>query len=77
MRLTGDFPSTLVSNWIERTLGVVLVGMCLVGVGMTVRYASRLFLNDGGTFVDIETGHATELPWESDSAVSWQRVPIE
>jgi WD40 repeat protein len=26
-------------------------------------------------FVDIETGHATELPWEADSALSWQRVP--
>ena len=24
--------------------------------------------------VDIETGQATELPWTSDSALSWQRV---
>jgi Tol biopolymer transport system component len=27
--------------------------------------------------VDIETGHVTELPWEADSAPSWQRVPIK
>jgi hypothetical protein len=27
--------------------------------------------------VDVETGEATELPWESDSAPSWQRVATE
>jgi hypothetical protein len=25
--------------------------------------------------VDMETGQATELPWEADSAPSWQRIP--
>jgi hypothetical protein len=28
-------------------------------------------------FVDIETGLATELPWTSESAPSWQRVPVD
>jgi dipeptidyl aminopeptidase/acylaminoacyl peptidase len=28
-------------------------------------------------FVDIETGQVTELPWEVDGAISWQRVPIK
>ena len=27
------------------------------------------------TVVDVETGQATDLPWEADSAPSWQRVP--
>jgi dipeptidyl aminopeptidase/acylaminoacyl peptidase len=27
--------------------------------------------------VNVETGEATELPWEADSAPSWQRVPVE
>jgi Tol biopolymer transport system component len=39
---------------------------------------SILVLERHGTrpfFVDIETGHVTELPWETDSALSWQRVP--
>jgi hypothetical protein len=25
--------------------------------------------------VNMETGQATELPWEADSAPSWQRIP--
>ena len=25
--------------------------------------------------VDVQTGEATELPWEADSAPSWQRMP--
>jgi Tol biopolymer transport system component len=39
---------------------------------------SILVLERHGTrpfFVDIETGQVTELPWASDSAVSWQRAP--
>jgi hypothetical protein len=27
--------------------------------------------------VDIEAGLATELPWTSESAVSWQRVAAD
>ncbi len=27
--------------------------------------------------VDIDTGLATELPWTTDSAVSWQRIAVE
>ncbi len=27
--------------------------------------------------VDVATGEATEVPWESDSAPSWQRVPLD
>jgi Tol biopolymer transport system component len=27
--------------------------------------------------IDVETGQATELPWESDSAPSWQRDPLD
>jgi dipeptidyl aminopeptidase/acylaminoacyl peptidase len=25
--------------------------------------------------IDVDTGNATELPWEADSAPSWQRIP--
>lgn len=32
------------------------------------RHGTRQFL------VDIETGQITELPWEVDGAISWQRV---
>jgi WD40 repeat protein len=41
---------------------------------------SILVLERHGTrpfFVDIDTGQVTELPWTSDSAVSWQRVAID
>jgi hypothetical protein len=43
------------------------------------RFAYRIVLLERhGTrpmVVDIDTGLATELPWTSESAVSWQRVP--
>jgi len=38
-------------------------------VVMLERYGTR------PTVVDVETGYATDLPWEADSAPSWQRVP--
>ena len=40
----------------------------------------RLLLPDPGTrlvTVDLETGQATELPWEAGSAPSWQRVAVD
>lgn len=39
---------------------------------------SIVMLERSGTrpmVVDVETGQATELPWEADSAPSWQRIP--
>jgi dipeptidyl aminopeptidase/acylaminoacyl peptidase len=41
------------------------------GIVILERFGTRPFV------VDIETGDVTELPWESDSVVSWQRVPVE
>jgi hypothetical protein len=41
------------------------------GIVVLERHGTRPFV------VDIETGETTELPWVSDSAVSWQRVPIK
>jgi dipeptidyl aminopeptidase/acylaminoacyl peptidase len=41
---------------------------------------SMLLLERSGTrpnVVDVESGKATELPWEADSAPSWQRVAID
>lgn len=41
---------------------------------------SIIFLgHEGGRpiIVDVVTGEATELPWESDSAPSWQRLPLD
>ena len=41
---------------------------------------SVAFLERYGTHpvvVDVETGLARELPWTSDSALSWQRIAVE
>lgn len=40
------------------------------GIAVLERHGTRPFV------VDIETGETTELPWVSESAVSWQRVPL-
>jgi hypothetical protein len=41
---------------------------------------SIVMLERAGTrpvVVDVETGDAIELPWEADSAPSWQRVAAD
>lgn len=40
-------------------------------IGMLERRGTRPVV------VDVETGRATKLPWEADSAPSWQRVPAD
>jgi hypothetical protein len=40
---------------------------------------SIVLLEQAGTrpfVVDVETGEATELPWDADSAPSWQRAAM-